>query len=161
MTIYIDSQSKTYGLVKYQCIGIVDFSQIIKLGHTVSSEWTDKYHPMHYFKAAIMIPLSEINAEHKELREMGRYAIFVPTETMNHDWDNSYWVNQNNIQNKKSKLPIAHSEKEIKIWINSLDNELLTPSYFKNANSILYLQSDLPKFQVKCNINQNEFYFLS
>lgn len=118
----IEKFSKTYGFVKYEMIGTVDFPKIIQnVEADVFFKWYNKYHYRKFFPTSYVekIPNTEISLANQEL---ATYNIFVPTDDINHDWNPEHWYNNNPTikRTKQRKLPISVSRKNVVIWQKKL-----------------------------------------
>lgn len=143
MSFCIEVESENYGKYISECIGIVDFDVLVKnLSVDDYFKWSSKYHPSHFFKSCSLIPLSKANDKAVN-NDLVRFALFVPSDELNKNWDSSIWTTKNNLGKKKRALPIGFSNKIISKWQN-VNPSIFTPEYFINATCIEDLQINLP-----------------
>ena len=125
--------SDYYGDINYEAIGIysprkiLDFFDDQEKSLNFAFNWSEKYHPRHFFGSFSFISFVE-----KE--NFSDCVFLIPTERANVNW-----VNENNDIAKKlrsKKLPISISDKKVEKWQNSMDRSLILPDYFLKATSI-------------------------
>lgn len=132
-TAIIETKSDTYGTYWMECVGIVDFLDLIRAKH---GPWLDKFHPMPYFRSLMMHPLhNHLDHQGKDMHA-GRVAIFVASERCNANWDYRASKFGQQVGGRKRKLPIAHSEKVITKWQNSLPEGLLFPDWLRKCRTL-------------------------
>jgi hypothetical protein len=146
MTIILRNESDNYGTYFSECIGIVDFFQMIK-EQSLSSFFENKLHPNSFFPSNSFLRLSHTKSKELSLQDIGRFALFVPSDKVNTEWNSKPWTLKHNLGNKKRSLPISVSQKNIDKWLNNPFNEnnSLTPNYFFEAKSITDLQTNIPE----------------
>lgn len=153
MSIIKKQNSENYGEYIMECIGIVDFAEMIfKLGAEDYGVWSDEFHPLKFFGSCSLIRLADMDFDDYGLKSTSRCAVFVASEEANKNWDSKYWQEKYNMPIKKVKLPIAKSNNEIAKWQKS--NPLyLTPDYFVNSKNLEDLQENLLKGFFPLNVS--------
>jgi hypothetical protein len=115
MSLVLKTVSDNYGPYFLECIGIIDFNRMIREWELEQwFDWTQKFHPKNYCPSHTMIRLSEIKTDDPSLRSTGRFALFVPTDRVNGDWDHKAWKTKHGITSRSKTLPIALSENQVK-----------------------------------------------
>lgn len=148
MSLILKRTSDNYGDYYLECIGVIDFNRMInEWNFDEWYTWTQRFHPKKHCPSHTMLRLSEINTDDPGLRSTGRFALFVPTDRVNAEWDHKAWKAKHGITSRSKTLPISLSEKEIKSWQQSAP-EYLLPDYFVTARSITDLQADLPNYAI-------------
>lgn len=110
-------KSEKYGSYNSTCIAFIDLLisedtfgfnilKDIPLEEKINKQmnWMTKYHPRHYFSS------HSLKFEENSNDNTTRWFIFVPLERYNKEWKSN--------QKKKTKLPIAISDKKLKKWLD-------------------------------------------
>lgn len=132
-TVIIENKSDTYGTYWMECVGIVDFLDLIKINRTC---WLDNFHPIRHFHSLMMHALHEHRDSEGKSMHAGRVAVFVASERCNLAWDYRASKYGQQVGGRKRKLPIAHSEKVITKWQNSLPQGMLVPEWLTKCRTL-------------------------
>ena len=122
---------KNYGILRLECIGILDYFEIICLNDQYPDfdcyKWSGKYHPRSYF-AAISHNQMEIHGIHtRKDREVNirkshpRVAVFVPTDRLNP---------------VRKNRPATATIKSIEKWQNSVPGSVLYPEWLNSCETL-------------------------
>lgn len=164
MSIITTVQSKNYSTYNCECIGIIDYTKMIKnFSSSYLTKWSKKFAPKYFFGSFLEVNLSHYNHEDPDFSQYGRTALFVPSESSNKNWDCSFWLDKYPILGtKKRKLPIAISDAKIKRWQNAkgFDKNLFCPDYFLNAKCITDLQNELSNNNTAIKLNNSDFSYV-
>lgn len=123
MSEVIERFSDNYGLIKYEMIGVVNWSDIYrkKMDYSIFSKWMKKYHYCNFFHAVIFV-----RQNLTEDSEFDSYKIYVPVDDINNDWNPEHWYSLHLSLKKKKrvKLPVSTSRKKVDEWKKSLSDLL-------------------------------------
>jgi hypothetical protein len=141
----------TYGTFWMECIGILDYLELVHLGDTYpdidSTKLFHKIHPLKFFRTAAInqetlhehvkyIPGREGNYYHG----CERVAIFVATERVNKNWDyhaSKYADDMKRLGHKgKRKFPGVAPLKKIEAWQNSIPDHWLVPEWLEQCATL-------------------------
>lgn len=131
-TAIIEINSDTYGLYWMECVGVVDFLDLIR----IKQVWLSKFHPTYHFQSLLMHTLHDHRDAQGKDMHAGRVAIFVASERCNLAWDYRASKYGQQVGGRKRKLPIAYSEKIIAKWQNSLPQGMLVPEWLTKCRTL-------------------------
>lgn len=131
-------ESEQYGPYHQECIGVLDFPRMADtLDVDAWFDWTEKFHPKSYrgFSAWGLRHLADGPKADFVERGFNIYAVMVPTERVNANWNPEGTRYQRQMRGSKIQgLPIAASAKAVEIWQESLS--LLMPEGFSDIATL-------------------------
>lgn len=138
MPVIIEEESNQYGMVKWECIGIIDFLNLVRqLTVDEYMNWSEKHHPFRAFSASCMHTLIDYCDDERESMHAERVALLVPTERSNQDWNSLSTPYGKAVGgNRKRKLPCRATDKAVTKWQNSLPNGILAPEWIKGCSTL-------------------------
>lgn len=112
------SLSEYYGPVVYRYVGTIDMAEALKYIDVDNLyEWTQKYHPVHFFGTC---NLKHLDKFHKHGGHM-KWEVWTVLREDNPDWmakpGTPYYGKLQKRDRRKKILPIARPEKHIDKWI--------------------------------------------